>query len=245
MIPAIIAAALILTALYFSPNIRKLTDNKLLHTTLISAQDLHALLSAPDCVIIDCRHDLAQPDAGRNAYQEGHIPGAYFLHLDDDLSGTKNGMNGRHPLPDVETLNRTLARCGVGARTQVIAYDDCGGMFAARLWWLLRWLGHSAVAVLDGGLPVWRQAGMPLTQDQPAPCEGNLNWQPVLATVTAQQLLSGLSSDQQVIVDARATDRFQGQNETLDPVGGHIPGAINAVPVLRRVIIYWLWKSLG
>ena len=197
------------------------------YTTLISAQALHSLQSTPDYVIVDCRHDLAQPDAGRNAYAEAHIPGARFLHLDEDLSGRKTGLNGRHPLPEVDVLNHTLARCGMTPNTQVIAYDDNGGMFAARLWWLLRWLGHTAVAVLDGGLAAWQQAGLPLTQDQPAPRAGSLGWRPVLPTITAQQLLSSLSSSQQVIVDARASDRFQGRNETLDPVGGHIPGAIN------------------
>lgn len=197
------------------------------YTTLISAKTLYPLLSTPDCVIIDCRHDLAQPQAGRKAYQQAHIPGAYFLHLDDDLSGTKNGTNGRHPLPEVNNLNRTLSRCGIGPQTQVIAYDDHGGMFAARLWWLLRWLGHTDVAVLDGGLAAWCAAGLPLSQEHPEPCEGKLDWQPVLPTVSTQQLLSSLDAEQQVIIDARATDRFQGQNETLDPVGGHIPGAIN------------------
>jgi len=197
------------------------------YTTLISAQDLHPLLSAADCVVIDCRHDLAQPDAGRNAYLQAHIPGAHFLHLDEDLSGLKTGTNGRHPLPEVDTLNRTLARCGIGHHTQVVAYDDSGGIFAARLWWLLRWLGHREVAVLDGGLSAWRQARLPLTREQPVPCTGALEWLPVLPTTTTQQLLASLESCEQVIIDARAADRFQGQNETLDPVGGHIPGAIN------------------
>ena len=197
------------------------------YTTLISVQGLHPLLSTPDCVIIDCRHDLAQPDAGRNGYLQAHIPGAYFLHLDDDLSGPKTGTNGRHPLPQVARLNRTLAQCGITPGTQVVAYDDSGSMYAARLWWLLRWLGHSAVAVLDGGLSAWRQAGLPLTQALPTPCQGNLDWQPALPIASARQILGVLGSGQQVIVDARAADRFQGQNETLDPVGGHIPGAIN------------------
>ena len=197
------------------------------YTTLISAKTLYPLLSTPDYVIVDCRHDLAQPQAGRKAYQQAHIPGAYFLHLDDDLSGTKNGTNGRHPLPEVKNLNRTLSRCGIGPQTQVIAYDDHGGMFAARLWWLLRWLGHTDAAVLDGGLTAWCAAGLPLSQEHPEQCEGKLDLQPVLTTVSTQQLLSSLDAEQQVIIDARATDRFQGQNETLDPVGGHIPGAIN------------------
>ena len=190
------------------------------------------MLSASDCVVLDCRHDLAQPDAGHSAYQQSHIQGAHFLHLDEHLSGVKNGMNGRHPLPEVDTFNRTLARCGIERNTQVIAYDGSGGMFAARLWWMLRWLGHTKVAVLDGGLAAWNRAGLPLSQDQTTQYQtaqenGNLDWQPALPIMTARQLVSALDSAQQVVIDARAADRFQGQNETLDPVGGHIPGAIN------------------
>lgn len=199
----------------------------MLYSTLISSDSLIPLLSSPGCVVIDCRHDLAQPDAGANAYRQGHIPGAYFLHLDQDLSGPKTGTNGRHPLPDVDTLNAAFGRCGIGPKTQVVAYDDSGGIFAARLWWLLRWLGHESVAVLDGGLSAWCRAGLPLSRDQPSPCDKKLAGRPTLAIASAEQLLGNLDSDLQVIIDARAPDRFQGQNETLDPVGGHIPGAIN------------------
>ena len=130
---------------------------------LISPTDLDALRQQADVVVVDVRHDLMQPAAGRAAWQTGHIPGAIHLHLEDDLSGPKTGQNGRHPLPDPSTLADRLGRIGIGDGSRVIAYDDAGGAFAARLWWLLRWLGHDAVAVLDGGWQAWLAAGLPVS----------------------------------------------------------------------------------
>ncbi|KDP86553.1 3-mercaptopyruvate sulfurtransferase [Cupriavidus sp. SK-3] len=201
-------------------------------TTLISSQDLRALRedSSRHSVVIDCSFDLANPAAGRDAYHVGHLPGALYLHLDNELSGEKTGSNGRHPLPDPNTLAARLRALGVNEDTQVIAYDAQGGMYAARAWWLLRWLGHGAVAVLDGGKNAWVAAGLPLeagnTPDPETP--GNLIRKASLVpTVDADAVLANLANPKRLVVDARAADRFRGENETLDPVGGHIPGAVN------------------
>ncbi|HWZ46792.1 MAG TPA: sulfurtransferase [Herbaspirillum sp.] len=212
-----------------------------MYTTLISAPQLAALLaqSPARTVVIDCRHDLMQADAGRLAYQAGHLPGALFAALDHDLAdhavATDGSFKGRHPLPQRSAWLATLAGWGINTDTQVVAYDAHGGMFAARLWWMLRWVGHAAVAVLDGGVPAWQQAGFALTESTgPSPATGNITDRPSLTTtVDTQALLLDIvnhplaSGRKNAIVDARAPDRFRGENETLDPVGGHIPGAKN------------------
>ena len=133
------------------------------HNLLVEARELAAHLDDPGWRIFDCRHDLANPAFGELAYAQGHIPGAQFLHLDRDLSGEKTGRNGRHPLPERGAFAARLGALGVDQTNQVVAYDDAGGMFAARLWWMLRWLGHERVAVLDGGLQAWLSAGMAMT----------------------------------------------------------------------------------
>lgn len=196
-------------------------------TTLISVEELSGHLADSDWCVIDCRHDLANPAFGRSAYNDGHIPGALFLHLDDDLSGPRNGTNGRHPLPAPHILAKRLGACGIDRHTQVIAYDDAGGMYAARLWALLRWLGHSRVAVLDGGYRAWCDAARPVTTErrQPVPAAFDTHVQPLM--VASGEVMSGLGEPSALIVDARSPDRFRGENETLDPVGGHIPGALN------------------
>lgn len=196
-------------------------------TTLISVEELSGHLADSDWCVIDCRHDLANPAFGRSAYNDGHIPGALFLHLDDDLSGPRNGTNGRHPLPAPHILAKRLGACGIDRHTQVIAYDDAGGMYAARLWALLRWLGHSRVAVLDGGYRAWCDAARPVTTErrQPVPTVFDTHVQPLM--VDSNEVMSGLGEPSALIVDARSPDRFRGENETLDPVGGHIPGALN------------------
>ncbi|MBI0331741.1 sulfurtransferase [Burkholderia plantarii] len=200
------------------------------YTTLISADNLaERLAAAPDSVLVfDCRFDLTDSDAGAQAYAAGHLPGARYLDIDRDLSGPKTGSNGRHPLPARETLVATLAAQGLHANQQVVAYDAHGGMYAARLWWLLRWLGHDSVAVLDGGLQAWQAAGGALTRDVPAERAGDFRAQPPLATVIdAAAVVANLASKARLVVDARAADRYRGENETLDRVGGHIPGAVN------------------
>lgn len=200
--------------------------------TLIDAATLAQHVNDPDWVVIDCRHDLTNPAFGRDAYAADHIPGALFASIDDDLSGAKHGpdgvFRGRHPLPERAALVETLRRFGIGDATQVVAYDAHGGMYAARLWWLLRWLGHETVAVLDGGLPAWQALGQPVTADVAPRAAGTLSDRPALTrTVTVDDVLANLTSNTNVVIDARANDRYRGENETIDPVGGHIPGAKN------------------
>lgn len=194
---------------------------------LVGVHELAAHLTDPTWRVFDCRHDLTNRDFGRKVYAEAHLPGAMFLHLDEDLSGPMTGMNGRHPLPDPGRLSRRLAECGVNHDTQIIAYDDAGGMFAARLWWLARWLGHTRVAVLDGGLQAWSAAAQPLTSKVPQPPAGNFRPVPTPLWVDAAYVEAHLEHADMTLIDARSPDRFRGENETLDPVGGHIPGARN------------------
>lgn len=197
------------------------------YTTLIGALELTQHLNDPDWVIFDCRFDLANPDFGYEAYTRSHLPKAFYLDLDDDLSGPRTGSNGRHPLPDPARLAARLAACGVGNHTQVIAYDDAGGMFAARLWWLLRWIGHHRVAVLDGGLQAWSRAAQALNTAIPEGRPATYTLALQALRVDADYVLGHLGKPDMLLIDARSPDRFRGENETLDPVGGHIPGAIN------------------
>lgn len=210
------------------------------HRNLIDPSDLLRNLHREDWMVLDVRHDLMHPDAGALAWAEGHIPGSVHLDLDAVLSGARTGSNGRHPLPDRQELTRRLEEVGVGSLTQVVACDAHGGMFAARLWWLLRWLGHAEVAVLDGGIPAWVLAGGEITAEVAPPRpRGILETRPSLVeTVSAAQIEAslgkppapgeeGATRPAAFVVDARSPDRFRGENETLDPVGGHIPGAVN------------------
>jgi thiosulfate/3-mercaptopyruvate sulfurtransferase len=203
-----------------------------MNTTLISASELAALADDPAVVVVDCRHDLMNLDAGRQAYDAGHIPGAVFADMEHALSGEKRGADGqfrgRHPLPERADLIETLRSWGIGDDTQVVAYDAHGGMYAARLWWLLRWVGHQAVAVLEGGLPAWQALGQALSTEVPAKARGTISERtPLVRTVSAAEVLANIESGERTVVDARAPDRFRGENETIDPVGGHIPGAKN------------------
>jgi thiosulfate/3-mercaptopyruvate sulfurtransferase len=198
-------------------------------TTLVSARALRDHLADPEWVVFDLRHDLSDSSFGEAAYQAGHIPGARFLHLDRDLSGAKTGANGRHPLPDPESFANLLSRHGVGPKSQIVAYDAHGGMFASRLWWMARWIGHEAAAVLDGGLLAWLREGGELS-NRPVSEHRAVSLsvgKPLVRTVTADDLLANLRTNVLQIVDARSPDRYRGENETLDPVGGHIPGASN------------------
>jgi thiosulfate/3-mercaptopyruvate sulfurtransferase len=199
-----------------------------MRTTLVSVEELAEHLGDPAWIVCDCRHDLADYDSGRRAYNEAHIPGARFLHLDLDLSGPKTGLNGRHPLPHPLTLGLRLGALGIDNNKQVVAYDASGGPYAARLWWMLRWIGHTAVAVLDGGWGAWLRAGKPVTAEKPPtqPTTYTLRLHPELA-VDASHIAAHLDDGQVQVIDARSPDRFRGENETLDPVGGHIPGAMN------------------
>jgi thiosulfate/3-mercaptopyruvate sulfurtransferase len=202
-------------------------------TTLIEPAELAAHLGAPDWAIIDCRFDLADPSWGERVYRAGHIRGALYAHLDQDLSGPRSAHTGRHPLPEPAALSALFSRLGIDRAVQVVAYDQGAGAFAARLWWLLRWLGHPGVAVLDGGLAAWQRAGLALESAvqgraarrfSGAPAAGMLaSTQQIEAALAAGALRAGATA----LVDARAADRFRGENETLDPVAGHIPGARN------------------
>jgi thiosulfate/3-mercaptopyruvate sulfurtransferase len=197
--------------------------------TLISAAELLAQLnSAHPPVLLDCGFDLADTEAGRRAWQAAHLPGAQYLHLDNDLSGPKSGSNGRHPLPERAALAATLGRCGIGPATPVVAYDAQGGPYAARAWWLLCWLGHVDVAVLDGGVAAWRAAGGALQTQAPAAAASTAPYPlhaPALATVDAAAVRAGLGRLN--LIDARAGERFRGDVEPLDRAPGHIPGARN------------------
>ena len=196
-------------------------------TTLISAGELAAHLGDPAWIVFDCRHDLSQPEAGEQAYAISHVPGARFLHVDRDLAGPVTGRNGRHPLPDPQRFAARLAAAGVNSSSQVVAYDDTGGMYAARLWWMLRWIGHSSVAVLDGGLKAWLDEGRATDSKVPQPRPGNIAVAPRDIAVDVNFVLAHLHDPKIRVVDARAEDRYRGENETLDPVGGRIPGALN------------------
>ena len=197
-------------------------------TTIIEPGELARHLADPQWVIVDCRFDLAKPEAGRQQYRTGHIPGARYAHLNEDLSGPKTGRNGRHPLPDAQQLASSLAGLGLDTGRRVVVYDAQGGMYAARAWWLLRWLGFSTVQVLDGGLPAWLRAGGPLSTQVPSAQASSWQPQPQAAwSVDADTVLDNLDRQDFVLIDARAPGRFAGEGETLDPVAGHIPGALN------------------
>ena len=207
-----------------------------MYTTLITASELAARSEDPKLVVVDCRHDLMNLAAGADGYAIGHLPGAVFGDMETALSGSKIGADGRfrgrHPLPERVALLATLRGWGVDDDSQVVAYDAHGGMFAARLWWLLRWLGHPAVAVLDGGLAAWQSQALPMTAAVPVRPRGDVKERaPLVQTVSADDVLANvlanIGTEQLTVVDARAPDRFRGENETIDPVGGHIPGAKN------------------
>lgn len=197
-------------------------------TTLISVEELAHIID--HCVLIDCRHRLDDPLAGQRAWTAGHIPSAHFLSIDSDLSSSEHAPAlGRHPMPDRATLQAKLAALGLSDDTQLVVYDDQGGAMAGRLWMLARWLGHANVALLDGGIGAWQAAGYPLTTDSPAVrSPGHLHERPALVTLLdSAALLRAREAGRTQIVDARGADRFRGENETIDPVAGHIPGAIN------------------
>jgi thiosulfate/3-mercaptopyruvate sulfurtransferase len=198
-----------------------------MYKTLINTQTLVARLGQKDQIIFDCRFNLADTTAGEQAYQSGHIPGAFYLDLDRDLSSPISASTGRHPLPDVATLATKLAAFGLNENTQVFVYDDNSGAFAARAWWLLRSLGHEAVAVLDGGWSAWVAAKAPLENTSPAlpVSQGHFKAQPAAHYFLTTAELSQTHPWQ--LIDARSAERFRGEQEPIDPIAGHIPSAIN------------------
>lgn len=204
------------------------------YTTLISVTELQQHLDDPAFVILDCRAELTDPHAGAAAFAAGHLPGAQHadadVHLSDKSPAKDGAFRGRHPLPSPEDFIETLRHWGVHPHSQVIVYDGHGGMFAARVWWMLRWVGHAAVALLDGGLPAWQAAGGAVTTVVTTKPAGSITLQTSLVrTVSADDILANLETKKAIVLDARANDRFRGENETIDPVAGHIPGARNRV----------------
>ncbi|MEW6292223.1 MAG: sulfurtransferase [Pseudomonadota bacterium] len=199
----------------------------MMSNTLVKVDELVAHLDDPNWRIFDCRHDLSNLDYGAQAYAKGHIPGALFMHCDRDLSGPLTGRNGRHPLPDIATFAARLSACGVGPETQVVAYDNEGGVFASRLWWMLRWLGHDKAALLDGGLAGWKRAKQLMEIEVRRFAPAAFVPRPRDIQVDAAYVLAHLRAPDMLLLDARNEDRYAGRKETLDPVGGHIPGAIN------------------
>ena len=204
-------------------------------TTLIDARALLELSASadPNLVLLDCRFDLAKPQAGHHAYLAGHIPGAHFADLNTDLSSPIRPETGRHPLPDPQAFAANMAAWGINPGTQVVAYDEVNASFAARAWWLLRWVGHRDVAVLDGGYKAWLAAGGPQAAGEEGRAPRSLHATPSPPTVDADAVLdaaqvAALSRDSaRLLIDARAAERYAGSVEPIDAVAGHVPGAVN------------------
>jgi len=199
-----------------------------MYTTLIETAELAQLMQDPRCAILDCRFDLAQPDWGARVHAAGHIPHALYAHLDHDLAGAVQRGSGRHPLPSAALWRATLGRWGIDGSSQVVAYDQGPGAYAARLWWLMRWVGHSNVAVLNGGYAAWVAAGLPISvASETRPATTFTAAAGATGTLDAQELARALAAGEILLVDARAADRFAGENESIDPIAGHVPGARN------------------
>jgi len=198
------------------------------HEILVSADHLHQLIIAGDCLVVDCRFDLCDVNKGRDDWQAGHIPGAYYAHLDEDLAAPITAESGRHPLPEAEVFAGFLASLGWSEGQLVVACDAGSNAFAGRMWWLMRYFGQPA-ALLDGGLVAWKEAGLPLAtgpveaQPAPLPCLQAIT----TMTVSSEQVLKNLESKENIVLDARSPERFSGQNEPLDIKGGHIPDSVN------------------
>ena len=198
------------------------------YTALISPSALEPRLQDDGWAVIDCRHQLSDAAYGRRVYAEGHIPGARFAHMDETLAAPVTAGSGRHPLPDMERFAGWLGGQGVGNDTQVIVYDDDSGVMAARLWWMLRYLGHGKVAVLDGGMARWKRERRPMEDRVPAPAPARFSARPDEgARISLEDLLGVYRSTGHLLVDARGAERFEGKSEPIDPVAGHIPGAAN------------------
>jgi thiosulfate/3-mercaptopyruvate sulfurtransferase len=196
--------------------------------TLVDVATLREHLFDARWCVIDCRHDLMNPHAGWEAYQAGHIPGAAFAHVDEDLSGAKTGKNGRHPLPHRDDIVQALRDWGADDDSQIVVYDAAGGQFAGRLWWLTRWLGHERVALLDGGWPAWLAQTQWTSTELPDRPAGSFTARTSrVAIALADEVESARCDPARVLVDARAAERYEGRVEPIDPVAGHIPGAVN------------------
>lgn len=198
---------------------------------LIEAKALRDALSEPGWMVFDVRYSLSDPKAGEQAYLNGHIPGARYLDQGTQLAGQSTGGNGRHPLPDPRELHQLLRRHGMTPQARVVLYDHNDGSFAARAWWLLRWLGYSQVRILDGGMQAWRDAGGPLQASDRLPPLLDAPVQDVtgaaMPIVGAADIASQASGKPSVLLDARTAERYRGESEPIDPVAGRIPGALN------------------
>lgn len=199
------------------------------YQTLIDATDLARLAGQGDVLICDCRFDLGDPEAGRRDYQAGHIPGAIYVDLEKDLSAVPTGTNGRHPLPDRTAFAARMAALGVTQAGLVVAYDNAGGYYASRLWWMLRWAGHGQVAVLDGGLQAWSQSGRDLEAGEVTPVPGDFRAspEPLMPVSGVESIEANLAGGELLVIDARTAERFAGAPHPLDIASGHIPGAGN------------------
>lgn len=199
-----------------------------MHSALITAAELTAHTADSNWLTVDCRFDLAKPSAGESAYRAGHLPNAVYAHLDHDLAAPVTPSTGRHPLPSPQQFAATLSAWGVNSDTQVVAYDADTGMYAARLWWMLRWVGHRKVAVLEGGFKAWVAAGLPVSQEIPRRTPSHFEAREQRdAWLDAAEVADRVQRSDWRLLDARAPERYAGQVEPIDPVAGHVPGAIN------------------
>jgi thiosulfate/3-mercaptopyruvate sulfurtransferase len=199
-------------------------------TTLIEVSELNSHLNDPDWAIVDCRFSLDDAGRGRRDYVDAHISGAVYAHMDQDLSGKKiPGKTGRHPLPELKVFAQKLSLWGIDAATQVVVYDDATGSTAARLWWMLKWAGHEAVALLNGGWKRWQESGLPSRRgEERRPPRHFVPREVPQAYVTAEEVQQAAGDPHRLILDARSSPRYRGEVEPIDPVAGHIPGAISA-----------------
>jgi thiosulfate/3-mercaptopyruvate sulfurtransferase len=207
---------------------------KRLRTPLISTAELAGRLADPGWFVADCRFELAKPDVGRDAWRAGHIPGALHVDLERDLSAPVTPTTGRHPLPSPDAFAATLARLGISNETRVVCYDAGPGAYAARLWWMLRWVGHDAVAVLDGGFAAWTAEGRPVTTESAARAPARFTPRPRPEMVIDAAGVAAALARGETLVDVRGAERFEGRVEPIDAVAGHVPGAVN-LPFARNL----------